>query len=1047
MRVPATSAGRAQIYDARIGSSDWDTPRGLGRGGDWVPAARFHNAGQLGQGLELLAMPPIAVTDETAPVTIKRVVTVPSGTAEQCHGQGAGFLVADLAEGDSATLRCAAGGTIKTIEFASFGVPAFSPPRGRFVKGSVPGSGKCGDPKFVPGCIFWEDAATNRKHFVRSCTVQPCGVDACGPAVPVGAAVKGMPTGADFNCSNLLTPCGATGAVAKGGCDDPASAAKVAKACVGEASCTLTADPTAFADACGDGTHRGRRRLIVVASGCTPAATTKAVYVADFGQNQVGFARINKVRGARGSTVVLKYAEVLNPDGTAKMDWCGGKEGHDCVCTGINCANQTDSYTLSGAAGGETYNPSFTYHGFRYVQVEGWPGPDPPTASSLTAMFVHSAVKKTGDVKFNDSLAILNGIQKAYVYTQLSNMHSHPTDCPTREKRGWTGDSQLTSGGAALNFAALGFYGNWLGVMADHQAVNCALHKAPPVFPQANVDVCCDPPNNGFGCDYTGLAGGRFNDTAGALADVIPFTHVGGWPGDPGWMLAGVVINWENAMKSGDVQFARDHYQTSKALVDFMSRHVGPTGLVEWGYYGDWLSLEGVPHPQVTGWHHILGVSRLRDLANLTQQHGEYAHYAAYLATLKARYHATFFDTTRGCYAGGSQTAQILPLYLGIPPPGAAASVAKALVDDLAAHGNTTTAGIVGTAYLMQVLEVHAPALALAIATSTAKPSLGYMVEQGPGTIWESWTDTTNSHNHPALSASFSKYLYSLAGIALEDPDVWTKRRFRVFVHPQVAALLRSANGTVETTAGTLTTSWTMDDGAGRPGHTATANATAMATLEVSVPMSMEAELHVPVPPRCDPATVEVVEAGSGARVHPRVPGDHSRAAGRSGALACPAQCSQGDCASSAAEDACDFYCCTSGQIQGCVPAAGDCTGGAAPIDCTGCTSAGAEGVLGVRRPPLQLAGVRALKRSGDIFRWGGVCFLISLGSPHVRPMGRTCGEPNVFELTAAHGVLNGLSNGCLFLGPCAAHADGGVDGVGPRAVRPPRPVAHLPVT
>ena len=119
------------------------------------------------------------------------------------------------------------------------------------------------------------------------------------------------------------------------------------------------------------------------------------------------------------------------------------------------------------------------------------------------------------------------------------------------------------------------FAGNWLQVMADHQAINCALHTAPPKWPQANVDVCCDPPNDGFGCDYTGLAGGRFNDTSGALADVIPFTHVGGWPGDPSWMLAGVTVNWENAMKSGDLAFATAHYATSKALIDFMSRHVG----------------------------------------------------------------------------------------------------------------------------------------------------------------------------------------------------------------------------------------------------------------------------------------------------------------------------------------------------------------------------------------------------------------------------------------------------------------------------------------
>jgi hypothetical protein len=97
---------------------------------------------------------------------------------------------------------------------------------------------------------------------------------------------------------------------------------------------------------------------------------------------------------------------------------------------------------------------------------------------------------------------------RRYVYTQLSNVHSHPTDCPTREKRGWTGDSQLTSAGAALNFDAAGMYGNWLMAMRDHQGVGCAPAGTPPVFPQADVDVCCDPPDDGFGCDYTGVPGG-----------------------------------------------------------------------------------------------------------------------------------------------------------------------------------------------------------------------------------------------------------------------------------------------------------------------------------------------------------------------------------------------------------------------------------------------------------------------------------------------------------------------------------------------------------
>eukprot|EP00041_Stephanoeca_diplocostata_P034476 m.1179159 g.1179159 ORF g.1179159 m.1179159 type:complete len:149 (+) comp24529_c0_seq22:2974-3420(+) len=123
--------------------------------------------------------------------------------------------------------------------------------------------------------------------------------------------------------------------------------------------------------------------------------------------------------------------------------------------------------------------------------------------------------------------------------------------------------------------------------MQCHRHAVCMLHVALSVDAdstrcvQANVDVCCDPPDNGFGCDYTGLPGGRFNETSGALADVIPFTHVGGWPGDPTWMVVGAVVPWEVAVKTGDVAFAMEHYATAKALVDFMTRHVDPLlGLV-----------------------------------------------------------------------------------------------------------------------------------------------------------------------------------------------------------------------------------------------------------------------------------------------------------------------------------------------------------------------------------------------------------------------------------------------------------------------------------
>ena len=168
---------------------------------------------------------------------------------------------------------------------------------------------------------------------------------------------------------------------------------------------------------------------------------------------------------------------------------------------------------------------------------------------------------------------VLDGVQKAIVQTQLSNLYFHPTDCPQREvgaqqpfttlpphvilrgrplpsicspdpapghtlpakfcqKRGWTGDAQFTSRQASLNFDMRQLYGNWLQTMQDHDTAGCALNGASPIFPQTNKDICCTPKHKSFGCDFTGIPNGSFTNTGGSVADVVPFMYVGGWPGD-----------------------------------------------------------------------------------------------------------------------------------------------------------------------------------------------------------------------------------------------------------------------------------------------------------------------------------------------------------------------------------------------------------------------------------------------------------------------------------------------------------------------------------
>ncbi|CAE8647962.1 unnamed protein product [Polarella glacialis] len=302
-------------------------------------------------------------------------------------------------------------------------------------------------------------------------------------------------------------------------------------------------------------------------------------------------------------------------------------------------------------------------------------------------------------------------------------------------------------------------YSTWLQTMRDSQIVGCTLHSATPKFPQANTFLCCDPARPSFGCDFSGPEGAQgFNDTQGSIADVVPFMDVGGWPGDPSWGIAGATIPWEVMVQARDLQIAEDHWDTSKAVVDFLTRHGDPAagGLVTFGYYGDWLHLKcadcGTPKAQVTGWSHLLGMSRLVDVANNTGRTQEAVRYQTKLATLKAQYHKQYFNTTAGNY-GPSQTANLLPLFLDIPPAEVRASVARAFLENLNAHGNLATSGIVGTAFMLQVLsQLGEHELALQIASATSKPSWGYMVQQGPGTIWETWDDSSNSPQPPCPS-------------------------------------------------------------------------------------------------------------------------------------------------------------------------------------------------------------------------------------------------------------------------------------------------------
>ena len=255
--------------------------------------------------------------------------------------------------------------------------------------------------------------------------------------------------------------------------------------------------------------------------------------VFDFGQNWAGVATLRLGAAIPAGTVLtLRYTEIVHKDGGVFNTYCG-KGCNAAPWAGTmtgNCANQTDTYTSTGTAG-ESWTPRFTYHGFRFVSIEGLPVGYAIDNSTLTSHFVHSDTPVIGHIHFtNSSMAILNKIQTAILYTQGSNMHTIPTDCCQREKRGWMGDAQWTSEEAALNFDVTAFYENFVRTFADTQAVGCnhvaaeVLNRRsfPPGQSRPPTYECCSRQKPTFGCDWTGT-NDSFIDARGSLPDVCPY--------------------------------------------------------------------------------------------------------------------------------------------------------------------------------------------------------------------------------------------------------------------------------------------------------------------------------------------------------------------------------------------------------------------------------------------------------------------------------------------------------------------------------------------
>jgi len=497
------------------------------------------------------------------------------------------------------------------------------------------------------------------------------------------------------------------------------------------------------------------------------------VYVFDMGQNASGWARL-RVSGSRGAEVKMRFAELLYDNGTVNQE-------------NLRSARAQDIYILKGD-GVEVYEPRFTYHGFRYVEVTGFPGV--PTAETIRGRVVYSGVAQTGS--FSASKPILNALQRIITWGQKTNLHSVPTDCDQRDERmGWMGDAQGTAEEAIMNFDMAAFYTNFIRDIRDVQ------------------------------------------DDAGTITDTVP--HIwGSRPADPAWGTAYPLLCWYMYQYYGDTRVLEEQYDGLRKYVEFL-RSKAEGGLLKYSYYGDWVAVDKTPGSIVSSFYYYYDVKVLADIAKILGNDKDAKSYGQLADEVKTAFHKEYFDPKTGNYANGTQTANTLALFLEIPPREARGGVWGNLFDNIAYKNNShLTTGIIGTKYIMEVLTRSGNSdLAYDIACQTTYPSWGSMIENGATTLWELWQKregpSMNSHNHP-MFGSVGSWLYkALAGINVDPQGVGFKK---VKIEPQMVRDLMFASGSVETVRGRVLSSWRRTE--------------TSVHVDVVVPFGSEADVVIP---------------------------------------------------------------------------------------------------------------------------------------------------------------------------------------------------------
>ncbi len=514
--------------------------------------------------------------------------------------------------------------------------------------------------------------------------------------------------------------------------------------------------------------------------------TPKGQTVVDFGQNLVGWVTL-KVKGNAGDKITIRHAEVLDKEKNVYLE-------------NLRAAQAEIVYILKGGEE-EIYEPRFSFFGFRYAWVEGYPGT--LTADKITATAVYSDMKPTGN--FTSSHPLINQLQHNIQWGQKGNFVDVPTDCPQRDERlGWTGDAQVFFRTAAYNMNVASFFHKWL------------------------KDVEADQRKDG------------------AVPFVIPNVLGDSAAASTGWADVAVIIPWHLYQAYGDQRILEQQYESMKGWVGYMERR-SKNDLWNRGFhFGDWLFYrpfdDNDGRSAVTDkylisqcfWAH--STQLLLNTAQVLNKAADVQHYTAQLKKIKDAFLKEYV-TPSGRLVSSTQTAYTLALHFDMLPEALRAQAADKLAQNVKSYGNHLTTGFLGTPYLCHVLTRFGYTdVAYDLLLQEDYPSWLYPVKMGATTIWERWdgmkpdstfqTPGMNSFNHYAYGAIGDWMYRTVAGLQEASPGYK-----KITIAPQPGGKLTQATAELKTIYGPAKSAWKTENGILKLDVVIPANTTATITL------------------------------------------------------------------------------------------------------------------------------------------------------------------------------------------------------------------------